>query len=60
MNRNLLLHLYGATHRPVDAVEHNEQGVATSLNDPAAVLLYRRVYQVTAQSPQSLQSSCVV
>ena len=43
---NLLLHLHGATDRPVDAVEHDEQGIATCLHDPAAVLLDRRVDKV--------------
>ena len=39
MDRNLLLHLHGAAHRSVDAIEHDEQGVAASLDDPAAMLL---------------------
>ena len=52
VDRDLLLHLDGTAHRPVDAVEHDEQGIASRLDDPAAVLLDRRVYQVAAQSPQ--------
>ena len=38
MDRNLLLHLHGTAHRPVDAVEHDEQGIAAGLDDPAAML----------------------
>ena len=60
MGRNLLLHLHGTAHRPINAIEHDEKGIATSLNDSAAVLLYRQVYQVAAQSPQPLKSPCIV
>ena len=49
MDRNLLLHLDGTAHRPVDAVEHDEQEVAAGLDDPATVLLDRRVDQLAAQ-----------
>ena len=49
---NLLLHLHGTAHRPVDAVEHDEQGIAAGLDDPAAMLLDRRVDQVAAESAQ--------
>ena len=59
-DRHLLLHLNGTSHRPVDAVEHNEQGVTPSLDDPATMLLYRPVYQVAAQGSQPLQSSSVI
>ena len=40
---NLLLHLHGTAYRPVDAVEHDQQGIAPGLDDPAAMLLDRRV-----------------
>ena len=50
-DRHLLLHLNGTSYRPVDAVEHDEQGIAASLDDPATMLLDRRVYQVAAQCP---------
>ena len=46
MDRNLLLHLHSATHRPIDAIKHDEQRVAAGLDDPAAMLIDRRVYQV--------------
>ena len=55
VDRNLLLHLHGAPHRPVDAVEHDEQRVAASLDDPATMLLDRWVYQLSAQRPQPLR-----
>ena len=57
VDRNLLLHLDGTPHCPVDAIEHDEQGVATGLDDPAAVLIDRRVYQVPTEGPQSFESS---
>ena len=53
MDRNLLLHLHGTAHRSVDAVEHDQQEIAPGLDDPAAMLLYRGVYQLAAQRPQS-------
>ena len=46
MDRNLLLHLHGATHRPVYAIEHDEQGIPAGLDDPAAMLFDRGVYQL--------------
>jgi len=42
-NRNLLLHFHGAAHRTVYAVEHDQEGVASRLDDPPTVLLNRRV-----------------
>ena len=30
---HLFLHLHGAAYRPLDAIEHNEQGIASSLDD---------------------------
>ena len=60
VDRNLLLHLHGTAHRPVDAVEHDEQGVAAGLDDPAAMLLDRRIDQVSPESPQPLEGSRVV
>ena len=49
MDRNLLLHLHGTAHRAVDAIEHYQQRIAPGLDDPAAMLLYRWVYQVAAE-----------
>ena len=43
VDRNLLLHLHGAAHRAVYAVEHDQQRVAACLDNPAAMLLDRRV-----------------
>ena len=60
VDRNLLLHLHRTAHRPVNAVKHDEKGIATGLNDPAAVLIDRRVYQVPTECPQTIQRSCIV
>jgi hypothetical protein len=59
-DRNLLLHFHGTADRSVYAVEHDEQRVATGLDDPAAMLLDRRVDYVSTKSPQPLQSSGVI
>ncbi len=60
MVRNLLLHLHGAAHCSVDAVEHDQQRVAAGLNDPAAMLRDRRVDHIAPQSAQPFESSDVV
>ena len=39
---HLLLHLQGAAHCSVDAVEHNESGIAPCVDDPACA--YRLCY----------------
>jgi len=39
MDRNLFLHLHGTSHCPVNAVEDDQQGIATGLNNFAAMLL---------------------
>jgi hypothetical protein len=43
LHRNLLLYLHGTAHRSVNAIEHDEQGVASCLDDFAAMLIDRRV-----------------
>src|ERR1700693_3979680 len=43
MDRDFLLHLHGTAHRSVYAVEHDEQGIAPSLDDPAAMLADCRI-----------------
>ena len=35
-----LLHLHGTPNCPINAVEHDQQGVAASLDDPTTVLTY--------------------
>ena len=60
MDRNLMLNLDSTAHRPVDAIEHDEKGIATSLNDPAAVFIDRRVNYVATKAPQPLERSCIV
>lgn len=56
----LLLHIYGAAHRSVDAVEDDEQGIAPRVDDPSTVLLDCWVYQVFSQFPETLESSLVI
>jgi hypothetical protein len=58
--RHLLLHLYGATHRPINAVEHNQQRIATGLHDPAAVLLDGRIDHVAAERTQAFERSHII
>jgi hypothetical protein len=60
VNGNLLLHPHGAAHRSVNAIEHDKQRVAPCLHDPATMLTDRRVYQVFAQLPETLESSLVI
>ena len=60
VERNLLLHLHRAAYCPVDAIEHDEKEIATSLDNPAAMLFYSRVYQVAAQSPQPVERANVI
>ena len=48
---DLLLHLHGTAHRPVDAIEHDEQRVAAGIDDPAAVLLDRGVDEAACGRP---------
>ena len=60
VDRNFLLHLHRTAHRPVDAVEHDEQGVAAGLDDPAAMFLDRWIDHFPAERPQSCEGSSVV
>ena len=46
---HLLLHLHRTAHRSVDAVEHDEQGIAPGVDDPAAMLLDGWVDQSAAE-----------
>ena len=59
-DRNLLLHFDGATHRSADAVEHNEEGITASLDDPATMPLYRRIDHVAAERAQAFERPNVV
>jgi hypothetical protein len=52
VKRDLLLHLYAATHGPIDTAEHDKQRVAASLHNPAAMRRYRRIDHVTPQRTQ--------
>jgi hypothetical protein len=55
-----MLHLHGTPPRPVYAVEHDQQGVATRLDDPASVFLDGRVYEVPTESAQPFERPLVV
>jgi hypothetical protein len=57
---NLLLHLYGTAHRTVDAVEHDEEGVTSCVNDSAAILVDCRVEHSPAESPEPIERSYVI
>ena len=57
---HLLLHLHRTAHRTVDAVEHDEQEIAPSLDELATVLLYRRVYQVAAERTQPFERAYII
>ena len=57
---HLLLHLHGTAHRSINAIEHDEQRIAPRVDDPAAMLLDRRVDQVSTQSPQPFERSNIV
>jgi hypothetical protein len=58
--RNLLLHLHCTTHRSVNAVEHDEHRITSGLDDPAAMILDRRVYYLFAEPTQPFKRSCVI
>jgi hypothetical protein len=60
VDRHVLLDLNGAPHGTIDAVEHDQQGIATSLHDPTAMLLDCRIDQIPAQSTQPLEGSGVI
>ena len=60
VDRNPFLHPHGAANRAVNAIEHNKQKVAPSLDDPAVMFFNRGIDQVFAERPQPLQGSGVV
>jgi hypothetical protein len=43
MTWGLLLYFHGAAHRPVDAVEYDQQRIPTGLYDPTAMLSNCRI-----------------
>ena len=47
---HLLLHLHRTAHRSINAVEHDEQGIASRVDDPAAMLVDGWVDQSAAKS----------
>ena len=57
---HLLLHLHGAADRPLDAIEHNEQGVASGLDDHATISIDGRVDNFATQRMQPFDRSYVV
>ena len=60
IDRHLLLYLDRATHRAIDAVERDQQRVATGLHHSAAVLADGRVDQSAAQRAQTTQRASIV
>jgi hypothetical protein len=56
----LLLHLHRTTHRSVDAIENDKQGVAAGLNDPATMLINRGINYVGAKPTQPLECPGVI
>jgi hypothetical protein len=54
---HVLLHLDRAADGPVEAIEPNEQRVASGLDDPPAVLVDRWVDQPAAKGPQPFERS---
>jgi hypothetical protein len=57
---HLLLHPHGTAHRPVNAIENDEQGIDPGLNDPAAVFLDRWVDYFPAKHLQPFKRSSVI
>ena len=60
VDRNLLLHLHGAAHRPVDAVEHDQQRVAAGLDDPATMLRRSLGRSRCGAMPQPFERPCII
>jgi len=59
-NRNLLLYPDRAAHCSINAIEDNEEGIATRLNDLTAMRLDRRVHQIAAETPEPFQCSYII
>jgi hypothetical protein len=57
---HLLLDTDRAAHCPIDAIEHDEQGVTTGLNNPPAMLVDSWADQSAAQPPKSCERSYVI
>ena len=57
---HLLLHLDGTLHRPINAIEHDEQGVTARIDDPTAMLGDSWVDQSAAESLEPLKCSDVI
>jgi hypothetical protein len=55
-----LLHLHGATHCPIGAVEHDEKGVASRVDEPAAKLVDGWIDQIGAERPEPFERSYVI
>ena len=57
---HLLLHLHGTAHCSIDAVEHDEQGITASLDDPTTMLTYGWIDQRPAESAEPFERPLVV
>ena len=60
MGGDLLLYLHGTAYCPVHAIEYNEQGVTSRIDDSTAMLVDSRVYQSTAERPKPFEGSNVI
>jgi hypothetical protein len=49
-----------AAHRPIDAIENNEERVAAGLNDPTPMFVYRRVDYACAYRAKSFHGTDII
>jgi hypothetical protein len=54
------LHRQSGTHRPIDTVEYGKQRVASGLDESAAMPIDRRIDNLIAQRPESIERSHVI
>jgi hypothetical protein len=59
VGRHPLLHAHRKSRRAIDAVEHHEQRITPSVDDPAAVRHQRRLDQVMAQPAHPIERSAI-
>jgi hypothetical protein len=57
---NLPLHVHGAAHRSINAVEHHEQRITPGVDDPTAMLVDGWVNQSAAEHAEPFEGSYVI
>jgi hypothetical protein len=57
---DLLLHLRGTAYRTVNAVEHDEEGGTSRINNLAAMLVDRRIDQSPTEGPESFERAYII